>query len=122
MEHGLNLRQLNFALAILDGKTQREAYDLAGYDAKDRDAAASAIASNPKVAAFVKKHMRAAAEQAQVTPQYVIERLQIESEGRGPDTSSTARTRATELLGKHLGMFTDKTEHSGGVTIRVIRE
>ena len=120
MEHGLNLKQLNFALAVLEGKTQREAYDLAGYGAKDRDAGASAIASNPKVAAFIKKHMQAAAEKAQVTPEYVIERLMIESEGRGPDTSSAARTKATELLGKHLGMFVERTELTGGMTIEVI--
>jgi phage terminase small subunit len=110
VEHGLNLKQLNFALARLEGKTQREAYDLAGYTAKDRDAGASAIASNPKVAAFIEKHMQAAAEKALVTPEYVIERLRIESEGTGPDTSSSARTKATELLGKYLGMFTERQE------------
>jgi len=108
VEHGLNLKQLNFALARLEGKTQREAYDLAGYTAQDRDAGASAIASNPKVAAFIEKHMQAAAEKALVTPEYVIERLMIESEGRGPDTSSNARTKATELLGKYLSMFTER--------------
>ena len=28
------------------------------------------------------------------------------------------KQKALELLGKHLGMFTDKVEHSGGVTLR----
>ena len=120
MKHGLRLQQLTFALAILEGKTQREAYEAAGYKGKDPDARASEIRSNPKVDAFISKHMQAAAEKALVTPEYVIDRLMIESEGRGPDTNSAARTKATELLGKHLGMFTDKVEHSGGLAIEFI--
>lgn len=28
------------------------------------------------------------------------------------------KLKALELLGKHLGMFTDKVEHSGGVTVK----
>ena len=31
------------------------------------------------------------------------------------------RLKALELLGRHLGMFTDKLEHSGGVTINVMK-
>ena len=107
MEHNLNARQLRFAVAILEGKTQREAYDHAGYTAKDRDAAASAIASNPKVAAFLENHKGQAANNALVTRERVITGLLGIAEGDGPDAP---RVRAWELLGKDLGMFTERSE------------
>ena len=45
-----------------------------------------------------------------MTADDVLERLGIESKGEGPDTSATARIRAAELTGKHLGMFVEKVE------------
>jgi phage terminase small subunit len=111
VEHDLNARQLRFAVAILEGKTQREAYDHAGYTAKDRDAAASAIASNPKVAAFIEQHKGRAANNALVTRERVVTGLLGIAEGDGADAP---RVRAWELLGKDLGMFTER--HDVNVT------
>ena len=57
----LNIRQQRFADAILEGKTQREAYLLAGYRASNQntvDNSASLIQSNSKVSAYLaqKRH------------------------------------------------------------------
>ena len=50
------------------------------------------------------------------------------TDGRGEDARDVRRVKikmadkkaALELLGKHLGMFTDRVEHSGGMTIEVV--
>jgi phage terminase small subunit len=36
-----------------------------------------------------------------------------------PDTRNNERIKAYELLGKYMTMFSDKIEHSGGVTITI---
>ena len=42
--------------------------------------------------------------------------------GEHPDARYGDRQKASELLGKSLGGFADKQEHTGGLTIRIIRE
>ena len=50
------------------------------------------------------------------------------TDGRGEDARDVRRVKikmadkkaALELLGKHLGMFTERVEHSGGMTIEVV--
>jgi hypothetical protein len=43
----------------------------------------------------------------------VLNGLKAEAELKGEGGSSSARIRAFELLGKHLGMFKEQHEHSG---------
>jgi len=40
--------------------------------------------------------------------------------GQDPDARTTDRLKASELLGKSQGAFTDKVEQSGGMTIEVV--
>ena len=51
-----------------------------------------------------------AQERTGITADKVLARLDVESKGEGPDTSASARIKASELLGKHLGLFTDKVQ------------
>ena len=50
---GLNQRQFLYCQYRLDGKTQAEAFTLAGYKAKDAYAGASEVEANPKVSQYL---------------------------------------------------------------------
>lgn len=58
-------------------------------------------------------------QRVQVTQDYVLQRLMMEAEREGEGSSHAARVSALEKLGKTMAMFTDKTEHSGGVTVNI---
>lgn len=93
------------------------AYRRAGYSVKSENTAtvnASRLLSNAKVQAAVKLAMDERAKRVAVTQDYVIRMLQDEAEFHGEGSSHAARIRAIELLGKHLGMFRDKSNDQDG--------
>lgn len=115
------------------------AYKRAGYVAKGNAAEVSAhrLLRNPKVAAAIQSGMDARAERTQITADYVLSGIREVAErclerepvmvGRGEDRQqmvddegryvfqfdAAGANKAFELLGKHLKLFTDKTEISG---------
>jgi hypothetical protein len=46
----------------------------------------------------------------------VLERLEREADGLGPDTNSPARIKAAELIGKHIGMWREGEGDDTGFT------
>lgn len=117
-----NQRHERFAQHVANGASATQAYVDAGYSEGGAEANASRLIANDKVAARIDHLKQQAAKRAVITAEWVLERLRIEAAGEGPDTSSGARTKATELLGKYLNMFSEKQEHTGEINIRIIRE
>lgn len=79
----LEPKQLAFAEYLLQGKTQREAYKLAGYKAvrgEDADSSASRIASNVKVSAYIQYRRNEIILRAQYTTGVTVERTMKELE------------------------------------------
>lgn len=71
------------------------------------------LLTNPNVEAAIKAGLDTAAQEAQVSAQWVLERLKGEATHSGGDSSHSARVAALKLLGQHLGMsFTDKIDHT----------
>ena len=111
----LTRKQENFACAIADGADRSSAYRSA-YDADQMTppavwTEASRLGRNPKVALRVDE-LKAEAEQVRQTMLVGREEAilaQLEKEALGAKSDS-ARIRAIELLGKHLGLFTDRVE------------
>ena len=111
----LTRKQENFACAIADGADRSNAYRVA-FDADKMTAPAiwteaSRLGRNPKVALRVDE-LKAEAEQVRQTMLVGREEAilaQLEKEALGTKSDS-ARIRAIELLGKHLGLFTDRVE------------
>ena len=111
----LTRKQENFACAIADGADRSSAYRSA-YDADQMTppavwTEASRLGRNPKVALRVDE-LRAEAEEVRQTLFVGREEAilaQLEKEALGAKSDS-ARIRAIELLGKHLGLFTDRVE------------
>ena len=99
------------------GITATEAARKAGYSPSYADREASKLVEKPLVKARIQELRRRLDDQFLVGPADV--RRGIYNEAQNADTAA-ARIRAWELLGKDLGMFTERVEHSGGLAIEFI--
>lgn len=146
-EKGLTPKQERFVAEYLLDLNATAAYKRAGYVGKGNaaEAAASRLLSNAKVAAVVKSAMDKRSNDLGIDAAYVLRTIQetverckqatpvLDRQGR-PVLVETptgevvpaysfepmAVLKGSELLGKHLKMFTDKTEHSGSIESRFI--
>lgn len=126
----LTAKQQRFVAEYLIDLNATAAYKRAGYAADGHSAEASAarLLSNVEVAEAVKVAMDKRSDDLGIDAQYVlttikatIERCAQAEPVRDRDGNETgeykfdagAVLKGAELLGKHLKMFTDKTEHSG---------
>jgi phage terminase small subunit len=109
----LTAKQERFALRLAEGETQADAYRHV-YRAHEMGSAAvwseaSRLAHNPKVAARVQELKAEAEERRRMAAldreEAILNRLEHEALTARTDG---ARVKALELLGKHLGMFTDR--------------
>lgn len=120
-----NARHERFVQALAKGKSQEEAYTLAGY--KPSRSAASRLAADVNICERLAELTERAADKAVIDKAWVLERLRQNAETcmtldfvRGPDGNPTtavthnpaAANKALELLGKELGMFKDQHEHT----------
>lgn len=127
---GLTPKQKRFAEEYLIDLNATAAYKRAGYSANGTTAEvnASRLLGNAKVAQYVQSAMDKRSEDLGIDAKYVlttirntIERCsQAEQVTEKDGTVSgeyrfdaSAVLKGAELLGKHLKMFTDKTEHTG---------
>lgn len=118
----LTAKQAAFVREYLIDLNATQAAIRAGYSPKTAYRTGADNLRKPQVAAAISKAQQARAERVQITAAEVLERLIEIARGEiqvlkvtkvgpmelPPDFSD--RTRALELIGKHLGMFTDKTE------------
>jgi hypothetical protein len=110
----LTPRQQRFVEEYLADLNATQAYKRAGFTAKNDNvaaASASALLRKSKVAAAVQAAFQARAQRTEITQGYVLQALRCEAERTGKGASPSARVRALELLGKHLGMFTNRHSH-----------
>lgn len=94
--------------AIRSGYSEKTAHNIGGENVK-----------KPAIMAAIAAGQAARAARVQVSADYVLQRLMMEAEREGEGSSHAARVSALEKLGKTLAMFTDKTEHSGGLTVNI---
>jgi phage terminase small subunit len=132
----LTPRQERFCQEYIKDLNGKQAAIRAGYTAKSAEVTASKMLSIAKVSARVVELTAPAAKAAGLTKEYVLEGLKEVAErcrqgvpvmikdenGKMIQSGewkfdSAGANRALELLGKHLAIFTDKVEHSGGLTL-----
>jgi len=106
----LNERQQRFIQEYLLDLNATQAYIRAGYSAKGARANAAALIANHNIAAAIAAEQDARAERTGRTQDAVLDRLEHLSRGAEAAGDFAPAIRATELVGKHLGMFADRGE------------
>jgi phage terminase small subunit len=109
----LSEQQERFCQFMVQGKTQRDAYRLAGYKtATDEatDAAASRLLSNGKIEARIAKLREKGAKRAEVTLEWLITQAQEVLEAAKSDASHAASIAAIKELGVLSGKRVEKQE------------
>jgi phage terminase small subunit len=126
----LTAKQQRFVDEYLIDLNATAAYKRAGYKGQGNSAevTASQLLRNPKIAQAVKEAMDKRSNDLGIDARYVLQTIRDTIERcaqaepvrdrEGKETGewkfdSTAVLRGAELLGKHLKMFTDKTELTG---------
>ena len=115
-----NAKHERFAQALAAGKNAVAAYEFAGY--RRNRGHASTLRKNPKLLKRVDEILEtqgqiqvrgalAAIERARLTKTIVMDMLIADRELARQNGQSSAAIRATELLGKELGMFVQRTDN-----------
>lgn len=91
----------------------------AGYSEKNADSIAAQLLSKTKVFEAVQSAVAARSAKTEITAEYVLENLKRLSERcmSEEEFAPSAAARALELLGKHLGLFSDRVELSGSMSV-----
>ena len=130
-------KQKMFIKEYLVDMNASAAYQRAGYRAKGNSAEVNAhrLLRNAKIKAEIDKALDKRANKVGLDAEWVLRRLKDISDrcmqaervldGKGMPTGeyrfdSAGANRATEMIGKHLGMFSDKLNISGDVGVQII--
>lgn len=91
----------------------------AGYSEKNADSIAAQLLRKTKVSEAVQSAVAARSAKTEITAEYVLENLKRLSERcmSEEEFAPSAAARSLELLGKHLGLFSDRVELSGSLSV-----
>lgn len=116
LPNGLTEKQETFCMAVFEGSGFSDAYR-AAYDAQNMKPAtinrqAHELMVNPKITARMDQLHRQREQEQRMSALSRSEKVikKLEEIGLQDDSGGTAQIRALELLGKTIGMFTDKIE------------
>jgi hypothetical protein len=113
----LTLRQQAFVELYLCTLCATSSYTAAGYKAKNANVAAVSayrLLRNPKIRAAIDAALAERSQRNHLTQDFVLASLIREANAHGPGTSHSARVRALELLGRHLGMGLSNHQEKAG--------
>lgn len=124
----LNQKQIRFVDEYLIDLNATQAAIRCGYSEKTAAQQASRLLANPAIQEAISKKQKRIEQKAQVTHEWVInnlkkvfERCMQEEAVTDKDGNfegvfkfeHTGANRALELIGKHIGMFKERVEHTG---------
>lgn len=92
----------------------------AGYSPKSAYSQGQRLLKHAEVKAELETLNREARTSAVMTASELQEWWSKTVRGEEPEARFSDRQKASELLGKALGVFVERTEHSGGMTIEVV--
>ena len=125
-KRGLTARQKCFIAEYLIDLNGTQAAIRAGYNKNSAKVIGCENLTKPDIQAALSEAMQKRAEKTQLTAQSVIDDIaEIKADAKkktdsGMMVDRTSALKACELLGRHLKMFTDKTEHSGEIDHRAL--
>lgn len=117
-------KQVRFIDEYMIDMNATAAYGRAGYTAEGNSAEASAsrLLRNVKIQAEIVKRQQKMQEKAGLSVQWLIEEM-IENHRLARELGEIANSsKALEMLGKHLGMFKEKVEVSGTLSVEKLLE
>ena len=85
----------------------------AGYSERTANEQGSRLLANVSISEAIAEAQEKLSNKAQVTVEMVVNGLLKEAQDYAEGSTQSARVSAWAHLGKHLGMFKDKIEHSG---------
>ena len=109
----MNAKQRAFAVEYIKDKNATQAAIRAGYSEKTARSIANELLAKPDIAHAIEELQKAAEARAGITVDKIVERINRIAED--PRTAPRDRLKADELLGKYLGMFTEKVEMKGQI-------
>ena len=120
----LNPKQRMFAEEYIKDLNGGQAYRRAGYSVKDDNTASAAsrrMLRNVTVKLYIEELQNKRSEELKIDAKYVLQHLikMAENKSKGEYVENKDRIKCLELIGKHIGMFTDKIEHSGSMNNNV---
>lgn len=113
----LNAKQRAFAVEYMKDKNATQAAIRAGYSAKTAYSIGKQLLNKLEIQEKIKELQEEAKARAGITVDMIVNRLN--SIASNPEEKSSDRIRADELLGKYLGMFTEKVDIKGQVNTSV---
>lgn len=116
-----NQQHENLAQAYVETANKKKAGEKAGY--ADKSNAFRAIL-RPDVQERIKFLQEERADELGLDSYYVLSKLKdnLEASMSGAEPNRAAANKAIEMLGKHLGMFVGKIEHSGTIEIQSLSD
>lgn len=115
----MTAKQEAFAIEYLKDKNATQAAIRAGYSAKTAASIAWELLERPDIRQFIGERQEEARKNASVTVDGIVDQLrEIASNVLAKDSD---RIRALELIGKYLGMFTERVEMKGQIDTAVTK-
>jgi phage terminase small subunit len=116
----MNSQQQRFINAYLVNSNATQSAIDAGYSERTASAQGSRLLKNEAVKEAIQQAQDEAKERNKIKIDDVLNGLLSEAKYMGEGSSPSARVSAWAHLGKHLGMFTDKHEHTGRLEIQTL--
>ena len=109
----LTPKQQRFVEEYLIDLNATQATIRAGYSEKTAKEIGSENLTKPNIAKAIQEAQESLSNKTQLTVDMVVNGLLKEAQDYTEGSTQSARVSAWAHLGKHLGMFKDKIEHSG---------
>ncbi len=113
----LNAKQKAFTVEYIKDKNATQAAIRAGYSERTARSIGNELLAKPDIQKAIEDLEKAAQTRAGITVDKIVERINKIAED--PNTAPRDRLKADELLGKYLGMFTEKVDVKGSIDTTV---
>lgn len=137
MTNKVTPKQKKFCQEYLIDLNATQAAIRAGYKKDYADRMAHKLVENSRVKKYIKECMAERAKELKLDANWVLQRFKdisdrcmqaepvLDREGKPTGEyrfDAAGANKSTEMIGKHLGMFTDKIEYSGNITVRKLED